>query len=41
MPHAASAVACGSPFGPGGEQIAIPGTPATWAGTIAMTALDG
>ena len=29
------------PVGPGGEQIAIPGTPATWAGTIAITALDG
>ena len=31
----------GSPSGPGGEHTAIPGTPATWAGTIAITALDG
>ena len=41
MPQAASAVACGMPSGPGGEQTAMPGTPATWAGTMAITALEG
>ena len=40
-PQAARAVGCGRPSGPGGEHTAIPGTPATWAGTIAITALDG
>ena len=37
----ASAPECGSPDGPGGEQAAISGTPATCAGTMAITALDG
>ena len=40
-PHAASTVRSGRPSGPGGEQTAMPATPATWAGTTAITALDG
>ena len=39
--QAASTACAGRPSGPGGEQTAISLTPATCAGTSAITALDG
>ena len=39
--HAASTACDGRPSGPGGEHTAISLTPATCAGTNAITALEG
>jgi hypothetical protein len=41
IPQTASTAPAGRPLAAGGEQTAISSTPATWAGTIAITALDG